>query len=432
MATPDSDLPPPPRAAKAPAKVEKSAGKPSPSRSSPPGPQLMAAYRLLKLLAFVVGLPAALLGVMALVGGVTENGYARVGVALLVAFAIPLFIADRLLPDHNPAGARGLVTDVLTVSWALVGFLVAGAAHTVTRPLLIDEGDRLVKSGYVDFARAAYLLAGVRAAIPAPAVAAPDPASSSSAGPVSSSSAGPADAGPDLAEAGAPADAGKPATSGARAEKTPAELFKELSPSVVNVFAKHGAIGEGGGTGFVVDRNGMIATNHHVIEGASAVRIKFQNGAIYEDVDLLVDEQASDLALLQVNLSAPLDGGTKPDAPPIVLGDSDSIVVGERAISIGNPLGLEHTLSDGLISSRRIYENKAWIQFSAPISPGNSGGPLFNMKGDVVGITTATILGRGIAQNLNLAVPVNELKKLFRPAYPGRRKFGAGSGPSQW
>ncbi len=433
MANTDSDPPPPPKAPAKPAgKADKPAARPAPSKSAPPSAQLMMAYGLLKLIALVVGLPVAMLCVMALVGSVTDNGYARIGVALVVTIGLPLFIADRLLPDNNPAAARGLVSDVLCVSWMLVSFLVAGAAHAATRTLLVNEGDRLVRAGYVDFARGAYLLAGVSTTIPLPA--GPDPAGSSSAGPAGSGSAAPADAGPasDPLEAGAPVDAGKPPPGAARGEKTPAELFKDLAPSVVNVFSKHGAVGDSGGTGFIVDRNGMIATNHHVIEGASAVRIKFQNGAVYEDIDLLVDEPTADLALLQVNMAAPLDGGTKPDAPPMVLGDSDTIVVGERAVSIGNPLGLEHTLSDGLISSRRIYDNKAWIQFSAPISPGNSGGPLFNMKGDVVGVTTATILGRGIAQNLNLAVPVNELKKLFKPNYPGRRKFGDGSGPSRW
>src|SRR5262245_41324167 len=82
------------------------------SSSTPPAPQLVLGYRVLKLVAFVVGLPTALLGVMALIGGVTENGYARVLGALVVVLATPLFLADRLLPDHDPSRARGLVTDV--------------------------------------------------------------------------------------------------------------------------------------------------------------------------------------------------------------------------------------------------------------------------------------------------------------------------------
>jgi len=202
---------------------------------------------------------------------------------------------------------------------------------------------------------------------------------------------------------------------------------------VVTVFIKvHG--GEGSGTGFLISPDGTIATNHHVVDGATAVQIKFMSGAKFESVELLVDSAAVDLALVRVDLKSPVDGGTPVDVPALTLGDSDAVVVGERAISIGNPLGLEHTLTDGLISSRRIYEGRPWIQMSVPVSPGNSGGPLFNMRGEVVGITTQQVLGGGggRAQNLNLAVPVNELKKLIQPTYPQRRKFGDGSGPSQW
>lgn len=432
MANTDSDAPPPPKvSAKPAAKAEKPA--PRPSAPSMPSAQLVLATGVLKLAAIVVGLPISLVSVAAVIGSFTDNGYARAIGALVLVFGLPLLVADRLLPDHDPTKAKGLVSDVLAMSWLAVGFLIAGAAHTATRTMLVNEGDRLVKEGYVEVAKGAYLLGGVSPAIPAASVVAPDPSAGSSASAASSASGPPASASAivDPADAGAPVDAGKP-PSGVRGEKNPAELFKELSPSVVTVFSKKKSGGEGSGTGFVVDKNGTIATNHHVIDGAAAVRIKFQNAAMFDDVDLLMDEPASDLALLQVNLAAPNDGGTKPEAAPMVLGDSEAIVVGERAVSIGNPLGLEHTLTDGLISARRMYENKAWIQFSAPISPGNSGGPLFNMRGDVVGITTATITGYGVAQNLNLAVPVNELKKLFRTTYPGRRKFGDGSAPSQW
>jgi S1-C subfamily serine protease len=189
---------------------------------------------------------------------------------------------------------------------------------------------------------------------------------------------------------------------------------------------------QGGGTGFLIDANGTIATNHHVIAGSKQIRIKFQNGAMFEDIELLVDDSTADLALLRVDPSKSHDGGPKVEAEPVALGDSDKVVVGERAISIGNPLGLEHTLTDGLISSRRLYEGRAWIQMSVPVSPGNSGGPLFNMRGEVIGVTTAQIgAGFGRAQNLNLAVPVNDLKKLLRSEYPQRRKFGESSS-STW
>jgi S1-C subfamily serine protease len=191
---------------------------------------------------------------------------------------------------------------------------------------------------------------------------------------------------------------------------------------------------EGGGTGFLIDEGGTIATSHQVISGARALEIRFVNGARYQKVDLLVDDADRDLALLRIDPSETLNGGPKMDAKPLTLGDSDTVVVSERAVSIGNPLGLEHTLTDGLISSHRVVEGRPWIQMSVPGSPGISGGPVFNMQGEVVGVTTAQIVGgiMGRAQNLNLAVPVNALKSMIRKDYPGRRTFGDPSSPSRW
>lgn len=413
-------------------KADKPAKKPAPGSSprpaTAPGPLVVIGHKVLKLAGVVVGLPAAMLCVMALIGGVTENGYVRFLGALVLVLGVPLFVTDRLLPNHDPTRARGLVSDVLAVSWTLMTFVIAAALGGTTRPMLGREGDRLVKAGYPEIARGAFFLAGLDATIPSPE---PSPVASASASAPAVLSAAPVDAGAPLPTAEPVVDAGKPPTP-TKSEKNPADLFKELAPSVVTVTIKKNG-SEGGGTGFLVDNDGTIATNHHVIDAASAVRVKFKNGTVYEDVELLLDEASADLALIHINLAAPLDGGTRPDVVPMHLGDSDAVVVGEHAISIGNPLGLEHTLTDGLISSRRIYNDKAWIQFSAPISPGNSGGPLFNMRGEVIGISTATLSSFGTsAQNLNLAVPVNELKKLFRPVYPGRHKFGSGNVPTQW
>ncbi|MFW5739157.1 MAG: S1C family serine protease [Myxococcota bacterium] len=215
---------------------------------------------------------------------------------------------------------------------------------------------------------------------------------------------------------------------------TPAELFKKLSPSVVTISFGAGTGIIGGGTGFLIDDEGTIATNHHVISSAKQIRIKFSNGAVFEKVELLDQNADRDLALLRVNLDEPVDKSPQVEAQPLKLGDSDEVVVGERAIAIGNPLGLEHTLTDGLVSARRIHEGKPWIQMSVPVSPGNSGGPLFNLRGEVIGVITAQILGGfgGRAQNLNLAVPVNALKSMIRETYPNRRPFGAPGGSKHW
>lgn len=404
-----------------------------PRVAAPPSGNFLLAHRLLKLVAFGLGLPATVLSGMALVGAFTENGYARVLGAALVALAVPLFIADRLLPAHDPSRARGLVSDVCCVTWALVAFLFVGLAHASSGPLLTREGDRLVGAGYGEIAQVAYLLAGVSAE-PAPAPPAGSASASGSASaPLPLAGGGAPSA---VADAGAPPDAGAPRPKSSAADKTPAELFKEVAPAVVALTAYKSRDLEGGGTGFLIDKNGTIATNHHVIADATRVRVKFQSGAVYDATDLLVDDATVDLALIRIDLGAPLDGGARGDAAPLSLGNSEDVVVGERAVVIGNPLGLEHTLTDGLVSSRRIYAGKPWIQFSAPIGSGNSGGPLLNMRGEVIGVCTASLSGiehgAAVAQNLNLAVPVNDLRKVIRTEYPARRKLGDPSAPGRW
>jgi S1-C subfamily serine protease len=212
-------------------------------------------------------------------------------------------------------------------------------------------------------------------------------------------------------------------------------LFKKVSPAVVTISAR----GEGGGdqeersgTGFFIDEEGTIATNEHVIHGAKAVGIKligegYPGGHRWlAEVELLEANPDIDLALLRVH---PQD-----DIEPLLLGDSESITPGDDVVCIGNPLGLEHTLSDGIVSARRMHEGKRWVQMTAPISPGNSGGPVLTLDGRVVGIATASVNRLlGTAQNLNLAVPVNELKAMIRDDYPSRRRFETGpDGPSTW
>lgn len=403
-------------------------------------------HGLVKTLAVAVGFLGSWMSLMACVGAVTSNGYARVIIALVVAVAVPLILADRLLPD-DPLKAPGLASDVLSVTWLAFVLVFTIVVNKATKPLLVREGDRLVAEGWVNLGRTVYFLAGVNASIPPPVVVpeAPPPAPEDAgvdAGGVEDAAVEAAPAGEGAsapaqqpADAGAGNDGGDGGDAGAavpmKGDKSPAELFKELAPSVVTIFVK-GEQGEGGGTGFLLDKEGSIVTNHHVIAGMAKLRIKFYDGAAFEEVELLADDSANDLALLRIDLKSPRDGGAPVDVEPVVLGDSDVVVVGERAISIGNPLGLEHTLTDGLVSSRRMYEGRPWIQISVPVSPGNSGGPLFNMRGEVIGITTAQIgAGFGRAQNLNLAVPVNDLKKLLRSEYPHRRKFGESAG-SQW
>jgi S1-C subfamily serine protease len=158
----------------------------------------------------------------------------------------------------------------------------------------------------------------------------------------------------------------------------------------------------GQGSGFVISENGVIATNYHVVKSSHSVLIQFVNGKSYQEVSLIAGYPSNDLAILYIE---------KDDSfLPVILGDSDNLQTGEQILAIGNPYGFENTISDGLISGIREIGDFKLLQITAPVSPGSSGGALFNMKGEVIGITS--IDSQWNAQNLNFAIPINILKFL--------------------
>lgn len=167
------------------------------------------------------------------------------------------------------------------------------------------------------------------------------------------------------------------------------------------------------GSGFVISRDGFILTNNHVIENATEIKIKLQNGKEY-DAKVVGGDPKTDLALIQA----------KPDAAfpkPARMGDSDAVRVGDWVMAVGNPFGLGHSVTVGIISAKgRIigagpYDD--FLQTDAAINPGNSGGPLFNVKGEVVGINAA-IVAQG--QNIGFAIPVNMAKDLLPQLKSGK------------
>ena len=157
------------------------------------------------------------------------------------------------------------------------------------------------------------------------------------------------------------------------------------------------------GSGFFVKTN-IIATNYHVIEGAAKGTAKLVGKNTTYDIEgITAFDRDNDLALLKVTAS-----GIK----PLSLGDSDKVRIGETVYVAGNPKGLEGTFSDGIISSRRDGLTKERLQMTAPISPGSSGGPVLNRKGEVIGVSFAVYKSLD-AQNLNFAIPSKYLKKLL-------------------
>ncbi|WNC61592.1 trypsin-like peptidase domain-containing protein [Thermosynechococcus sp. QS41] len=159
---------------------------------------------------------------------------------------------------------------------------------------------------------------------------------------------------------------------------------------------------QGQGSGFIFTPDGKIMTNAHVVEGASAVRVTLPDGRQY-DGKVVGADSLTDVAVIQIDAE---------NLPTVQLGNSDTLVPGEWAIAIGNPLGLSNTVTAGIISATGRASNEigaadkrvSFIQTDAAINPGNSGGPLLNAAGQVVGVNTAVI---SQAQGLGFAIPIN-------------------------
>jgi hypothetical protein len=194
-------------------------------------------------------------------------------------------------------------------------------------------------------------------------------------------------------------------------------IAKASNGAIVTIVMAAGEKPIARGTGFVVSADGVIVTNYHVIKEGNVALVKFPDGRILPVDGVLATDKVRDLAVIKMH--DPNDpyaehGGhyIKGDFKMLTLGNSDRIQVGEEVVAIGNPLGLELTVSNGILSGVRTIEEEGgkFLQTTAPISPGSSGGPLFNMRGEVIGITSMGFKGGG---NLNFAIPVNDAKRLL-------------------
>tara|TARA_B100001245_G_scaffold24840_1_gene16220 strand:+ start:1883 stop:3082 length:1200 start_codon:yes stop_codon:yes gene_type:complete len=161
------------------------------------------------------------------------------------------------------------------------------------------------------------------------------------------------------------------------------------------------------GSGFVIDEKGIVITNNHVIQGAEDIYIRLDDGREYK-AKVIGADPLSDIAVLKID--------SKEKFIPVKFGDSDKARIGDWVIAIGNPLGLSGTVTSGIISARNrdigMNRYEDFIQTDASINVGNSGGPLFNMDGDVIGINTA-IFGRGGSIGIGFAIPSNGAKKVI-------------------
>jgi len=187
-------------------------------------------------------------------------------------------------------------------------------------------------------------------------------------------------------------------------EQSVRELVYTLGAAVVQVRTPGGL-----GSGFFINPEGFLITNFHVVEGETQISVEvydIKDGQMerksYKQVRIIALNKFGDLALLHIE---------DKDAPKFVsvpLGDSDKLSVGDRVFAIGSPLGLERTVTEGILSTKtREMEGALYLQTTAQINPGNSGGPLFNLRGEVVGVTNMKIT---FGEGLGFAIPVESVK----------------------
>ena len=198
-------------------------------------------------------------------------------------------------------------------------------------------------------------------------------------------------------------------------QDTVTSIYEKAAPAVVEINITQQTQGyfgssvmQGQGSGFLIDKAGYILTNNHVVDGASSVQVKLSNGSSVK-AQVLGKDAVHDLALVKV------DDSSTANITPLTLGNSDKVKIGQMAIAIGNPFGLDNTVTVGVVSGLNRTLNDVstsltgMLQTDAALNPGNSGGPLLDVNGDVIGINTAIetgTMGSG-ARGIGFAVPAN-------------------------
>jgi len=192
-------------------------------------------------------------------------------------------------------------------------------------------------------------------------------------------------------------------------EQTFADVYRNVSPSVVAISVvaqRDGATLAGSGSGFVIDQQGHILTNDHVVQGATSIEVNFIDGTIVR-ADVVGEDPDSDLAVIQVDVPAS-------ELVPVIFGSVDDLVVGQTVLAIGSPFGERWTLTSGIVSakdrsirglSQGGFSIGSVIQTDASINPGNSGGPLLNLAGQVVGVNSQIATESGSNSGIGYAIP---------------------------
>jgi S1-C subfamily serine protease len=266
-----------------------------------------------------------------------------------------------------------------------------------------------------------------------PAAAPPSPPAEAAPSPrVVNTSASPAATQSGLTIASARAQTAAPVAASAQ---NPAVLvYQQNGASVVNITSlaliasrsgQQQQQPQGIGSGFVIDADGRIVTNNHVVQDADQLAVTLQDKTTIP-AKLLGRDPDNDLAVIQIDPNATDSDGRaiRDRIKPTNLGDSDQVIIGETAVAIGSPLGLQQTVTEGIVSARRNPGEEASvpgnsldllggaIQTDAAINPGNSGGPLFNAAGLVIGVTSSILSQSGGNEGVGFAIPINVVKRV--------------------
>ncbi len=416
-----------------------------------------------RLLLLVVGLAVAVLAAWvlgALVAALFAPGWLGLGFgggsALLVCVLLPILLDRKLLLSarKTDAGARSMLGQAFLL---INGVLLAGilaAWPRQARGALESRGDWVLfspsasqratalqtlvtrvtkyipRSGASSAPRvrdtshpAGSASAAARALAAPPASSASGQSAAAAALPTTSLKRGIASAASAAAQGSIPED---------RAVQGPAEVFRKYADSVVVITAmvdfdsksplaelyRHLGIRtmESFGSGFIVDKRGLVVTNHHVVNDAKSLKVKLRDGKVIPKVTRLAELRTHDLALLQIDAQ---------DLRAVALADDGAVQIGDPSIAIGCPQGLEYTLTTGIVSALRKQGKTEMIQMQTTIAPGSSGGPLFADNGALIGVNTATE-GAG----LNYAVRVQHVRELLA-APRSRHEYQAFTGGVQ-
>jgi S1-C subfamily serine protease len=369
----------------------------SSSASGAPATRIVAALLWLALIFLVVSMLGA--HMMRLLEGKLSGGAAfgaSIAFAFVVSLVLPALFDWRMTraAHEQSASARSMFGKITGLWNAVVLLVLVFALPLSTRAALVQKGDWLAL-GLVPVAAEPFRSASTW-------LGEHIPRSGSDA-----TTAGNARSGSALGDS--------------NEELQPRQVFERLSDTVVVIHVQK-ELGEGDplrivanmfgirrvyglGSGFVVEPDGIIVTNHHVVDGATSVEITLQDRRVFSSVDLLVLDRQNDLALIGVK------GGGLHSAS---IRKDDDVKPGERAIAVGAPLGLEYSVTDGIVSAVRELHGTAFLQMQTTIAPGSSGSPLFDAHGRVMGVNTATR-----DAGLNLAVSARHVRELLgKPRTP--------------